>query len=84
MPEPPAQEDRYDDGTGAALWKAVQTLPAKARAVVVLRYYEQLSEAEVADLLPAIEANRRSLALLDRFDVSEVRSALAFNPEVPD
>ena len=51
LPEPPAQEDRYDDGTGAALWRAVQTLPAKARAVVVLRYYEQLSEAEVADLL---------------------------------
>ena len=42
-----------------------------------------ISEAEAADLLPAIEANRRSLALLDRFDVSEVRSALAFNPEVP-
>ena len=42
-----------------------------------------ISEAEAADLLPAIEANRKSLALLDRFDVSEVRSALAFNPEVP-
>ena len=38
-------------GTDAALWEVVQTLPPKARAVVVLRYYEQLSEAETADVL---------------------------------
>jgi RNA polymerase sigma-70 factor (sigma-E family) len=43
--------DRYDEGLGAAVWQAVQTLPRKARAVVVLRYYEQLTEAEVADVL---------------------------------
>ena len=38
-------------GAGAAVWAVVQTLPRKARAVVVLRYYEQLSEAETAELL---------------------------------
>lgn len=43
--------DEYDDGRGAELWTVVQTLPRKARAVVVLRYYEQLSEAETAELL---------------------------------
>jgi RNA polymerase sigma-70 factor (sigma-E family) len=43
--------DEYDDGVGAALWDVVQTLPRKARAVVVLRYYEQLSEAETAAVL---------------------------------
>lgn len=43
--------DEYDEGIGAALWDVVQTLPKKARAVVVLRYYEQLTEAETADLL---------------------------------
>jgi RNA polymerase sigma-70 factor (sigma-E family) len=43
--------DTYDDGRGAALWDVVQGLPPKARAVVVLRYYEQLSEAETADVL---------------------------------
>jgi RNA polymerase sigma-70 factor (sigma-E family) len=43
--------DSYDEGLGAALWEVVQTLPRKARAVVVLRYYEQLTEAETADLL---------------------------------
>jgi RNA polymerase sigma-70 factor (sigma-E family) len=43
--------DDYDDGRGKALWDIVQSLPPKARAVVVLRYYEQLSEAETADVL---------------------------------
>ena len=41
----------YDDGASAALWAAVQTLPRKARAVLVLRYYEELSEAETAEVL---------------------------------
>jgi RNA polymerase sigma-70 factor (sigma-E family) len=44
-------QDQTDDGTGAALWDVVQTLPRKARAVVVLRYYEELSEAETAAVL---------------------------------
>jgi len=43
--------DEYDEGQRAAVWAVVQTLPRKARAVVVLRYYEQLSEAETADIL---------------------------------
>ena len=40
-----------DDGRSAALWDFVQTLPRKQRAVIVLRYYEDLSEAETADIL---------------------------------
>jgi RNA polymerase sigma-70 factor (sigma-E family) len=39
------------DGSSAALWDFVQTLPPKQRAVVVLRYYEDLSEAETAQVL---------------------------------
>src|SRR5689334_2558792 len=39
------------DGVGAALWDAVAALPERQRAVVVLRYYEQLSEKETADAL---------------------------------
>jgi RNA polymerase sigma-70 factor (sigma-E family) len=50
MPEA-GTHDAYDDGMGGQLWSFVQTLPPKQRAVVVLRYYEQLSEAEIADLL---------------------------------
>ena len=51
VPERAAHEDAYDDGRDAALWSFVQSLPRRQRAVVVLRYYEQLSEAETADVL---------------------------------
>ncbi|CUR61060.1 Sigma-70, region 4 type 2 [metagenome] len=43
--------DEYDDGMGGVLWSFVQTLPPRQRSVIVLRYYEQLSEAEIADVL---------------------------------
>ena len=43
--------DRHDHGESAALWEFVQTLPRKQRAVIVLRYYEDLSEAETAAVL---------------------------------
>ena len=42
------------DPTGhhdADLWALVQSLPRKQRAAVVLRYYEELSEAETAEVL---------------------------------
>jgi len=51
VPETASTIDRYDDGQSDALWAFVQTLPKKQRAVVVLRYYEELSEAEIADIL---------------------------------
>ncbi len=38
-------------GHDADLWALVQTLPRKQRAAVVLRYYEELSEAETAAVL---------------------------------
>ena len=50
MPETGAL-DTYDDGMGGELWSFVQTLPPRQRSVIVLRYYEQLSEAEIADVL---------------------------------
>jgi len=34
-----------------ALWEHVRALPAKQRAVLVLRYYEGLSEGEIAELM---------------------------------
>ena len=51
MPERQAVSDRYDEGQSSALWDHVQTLPKKQRAVIVLRYYEELSEAETAEVL---------------------------------
>jgi RNA polymerase sigma-70 factor (sigma-E family) len=41
-------EDRLPDHD---LWQAVLTLPARQRAAVVLRYYEDLTEAQTAEVL---------------------------------
>lgn len=51
LPDTGTTTDRYDAGDGAELWRFVQTLPRRQRAVVVLRYYEELSEAETAEVL---------------------------------
>jgi RNA polymerase sigma-70 factor (sigma-E family) len=42
---PPASEDRL------VLWPHVKALPPKQRAVIVLRYFEDLTEAQIADAL---------------------------------
>ncbi len=34
-----------------AVWRALQELPPRQRAVVVLRYYEDLTEAEIAAVM---------------------------------
>ncbi len=50
VPEQPCTEARA--GTADAdLWTFVQSLPRKQRAAIVLRYYEELSEAETAEVL---------------------------------
>ncbi|HET6627509.1 MAG TPA: SigE family RNA polymerase sigma factor [Nocardioidaceae bacterium] len=51
VPDRTGVHDLPDDGRRAALWDFVQTLPKKQRAVIVLRFYEDLSEAETADIL---------------------------------
>lgn len=45
---PVTEPDRFDN---EPLWQALRNLPPRQRAVVVLRYYEELSEAEIADSL---------------------------------
>lgn len=50
LPERAAASQEYD-GARDEVWALVQTLPRKQRAVIVLRYYEDLSEAEIADAL---------------------------------
>jgi RNA polymerase sigma-70 factor (sigma-E family) len=51
VPDRVGVADSPDHGERSALWEFVQTLPRKQRAVVVLRYYEDLSEAEIAATL---------------------------------
>lgn len=51
VPERGAEAHGHDPGATSALWDFVQTLPKKQRAVIVLRYYEELSEAETAEVL---------------------------------
>lgn len=50
-PEQPARDAHADADLHDALWTALAALPRKQRAMVVLRYYEDLSEAETARLL---------------------------------
>jgi len=44
------------------IWARLATLPRKQRAVLVLRYYEQLDDAEIASLLNCAPATVRSNA----------------------
>ncbi len=45
----PAEDVRVDDRTD--LWRALARLPKRQRAVVVLRFYEDLSEVETAEIM---------------------------------
>jgi RNA polymerase sigma-70 factor (sigma-E family) len=49
--EPPVADGASQVQLRHALVQALATLPARQRAVLVLRYWEQLSEAEAADVL---------------------------------
>jgi RNA polymerase sigma-70 factor (sigma-E family) len=50
-----------DVGTSQDLWRALLELPARQRAVVVLRFYEDLSERETAEVLGCSPAAAKSL-----------------------
>jgi len=51
VPERATAETPAYDGSQDAVWRFVCGLPPKQRAVIVLRFYEQLTEAEIADLM---------------------------------
>ena len=52
LPERRSERDATDDlALHDALWTALAGLPKRQRAMVVLRYYEDLSEAETAAVL---------------------------------
>lgn len=74
VPELPAPGREYD-GQGDAVWQLVQTLPPKQRAVIVLRYYDDLSEAEIAAALGISPGTVKSQAS---------RALAALRQRVPD
>lgn len=63
LPEQAGSSDLADDiVVRSALWQALATLPAKQRAVLVLRYYEDCDDASIAELLSCAQVTVRSNA----------------------
>lgn len=65
--------------TGDDLWPLLATLPKQQRAVLVLRYYEDLPDREIAALVGCSPATVRSHA---SHGISTLRNIL--NPRSPD
>lgn len=57
----PAADAMPDVGARQELWRAVLELPPRQRAAIVLRFYEDLSERETADVLRCSPAAAKSL-----------------------
>ncbi len=64
VPEPDrssaAPDGTADRAQAEAIWELCKTLPDRQRAAVVLRFYEELSYAEIGVLLHCAEATARS------------------------
>jgi RNA polymerase sigma-70 factor (sigma-E family) len=60
------------------LWLAVRRLPPRQRAVVVLRYFEDLSEREIADAMQVAPGTVKSLA-----SAAMTRLREAYSPAAP-
>src|SRR5919112_2065481 len=79
LPEPepvpagddPAEQQALHD----AMWRAIMKLPARQRAMVVLRYYEDLSETQTAEVLGVSVGTVKSA-------VSRALSKLRDDPEL--
>ena len=60
-------EDHRTEGHGPEvgsrheMWEALQALPTRQRAALVLRYYEDMTEAQVADVLRCAKGTVKSL-----------------------
>ena len=61
---PDAEDDDFADGVAQRhdLLRQVGRLPARQRAVLVLRYYDDAADRDIADLLGCTESTVRSLA----------------------
>ena len=64
-----------DVGVREDLWRRLLALPARQRAVLVLRYYEDLSERDTAEVLGCTVAAVKSLASRGTVDSTRPPSA---------
>jgi RNA polymerase sigma-70 factor (sigma-E family) len=62
VPEPPLHADVDAVADRDAVWRGLAALPDRQRAVLVLRFYEDLPDRVIAELIGAKEATVRSLA----------------------
>ena len=58
----PPHDDRTDTVHDDAMWRHLAALPPRQRTVLVLRYYEDLSDPEIATVLGTTSATVRSHA----------------------
>ena len=79
MPDRPAPESPAYDGTREAVWRFVCSLPPRQRTVVVLRFYEQLTEAEIADLMGISVGTVKSQSSRA---IASLRALLPDHPEI--
>ncbi|GAA3090379.1 SigE family RNA polymerase sigma factor [Streptosporangium carneum] len=68
-----ASLDSFPSDAEQGLWEALEGLPRKQRAVLVLRYYEQLTDTEIAKVLNISRGTVRSHASLG---LGKLRSVL--------
>jgi RNA polymerase sigma-70 factor (sigma-E family) len=62
--DPPVPGDLSDEAAERdALWRLIAALPYKQRAVVVLRYYEDLDDLTIADILDCSPVTVRTHAM---------------------
>jgi len=63
VPENPAADDATDEVAGDdALWRLLATLPRKQRAILALRYYDDQSDVQIAEILGVSASNVRAQA----------------------
>jgi RNA polymerase sigma-70 factor, ECF subfamily len=74
QPEMPAADSRGQVEERDRVWRAVMALPARQRAIVVLRFYEDLPEEQIASLLGISRGTVRSQTAKAR---TRLRAAMA-------